>query len=59
LLVTSIFTGELSRVGEGWGYVCWYVYFYCYVYVFLLLCMLCSVYSVFIVQTGTLRLPWL
>jgi len=33
--------------------------FYYYVYVFLLLCMLCSVYSVFIVPTGTLRLPWL
>ena len=32
-------------------------YFYCYVYVFLLLCMFCSVYSVFIVPTGTLRLP--
>jgi len=28
-------------------------------YVFLLLCMFCSVYSVFIVPTGTLRLPWL
>jgi len=28
-------------------------------YVFLLLCMLCSAYSVFIVPTGTLRLPWL
>jgi len=36
-----------------------YIYFYCYVCVFLLLCMLCSVYSVFIVPTGTLRLPWL
>jgi len=32
---------------------------YCYIYVFLLLCMFCSVYSVFIVPTGTLRLPWL
>jgi hypothetical protein len=32
---------------------------YCYVYVFLLLSMLCSVYSVFIVSTGILRLPWL
>ena len=32
---------------------------YCYVYVFVLLCMLCSVYSVFIIPTGTLRLPWL
>jgi hypothetical protein len=30
---------------------------YCYVYVFLLLCMLCSVYSVFIVPSGLLRLP--
>jgi hypothetical protein len=28
-------------------------------YVFLLLCMFCSVYYVFIVPTGTLRLPWL
>ena len=35
------------------------MYSYCYVYVFLLLCMLCSVYSVFIVPTGILRLPWL
>ena len=35
------------------------MYFYCYVYVFLLLCMFCSVYPVFIVATGTLRLPWL
>jgi hypothetical protein len=35
------------------------MYFYCYVYVFLLLCMFCSVYSVFIVPNGTLRLPWL
>ena len=35
------------------------MYFYCYVYVFLLLCMFYSVYSVFIVPTGTLRLPWL
>jgi hypothetical protein len=35
------------------------MYFYCYVYVFLLLCMFCSVYSVFIVPTGTLRLPLL
>jgi uncharacterized membrane protein len=35
-----------------------YVMFsYCYVYVLLLLCTLCSVYSVFIVPTGTLRLP--
>ena len=31
----------------------------CYVCVFLLLCMFCSVYSVFIVPAGTLRLPWL
>jgi len=29
------------------------------IYVFLLLCMLCSVYSVFIAPAGTLRLPWL
>jgi len=35
------------------------MYSYCYVYVFLLLCTLCSVYSVFIVPTGTLRLPGL
>jgi len=35
------------------------MYFYCCVYVFLLLCMFCSVHSVFIVPTGTLRLPWL
>jgi len=35
------------------------MYFYCYIYVFLLLCMFCSVYSVFTVPTGTLRLPWL
>jgi hypothetical protein len=33
------------------------MYFYFYIYVFFLLCMLCSVYSVFIVPTGTLRLP--
>ena len=36
-----------------------FMYSYCYVYVFLLLWMLCSVHSVFIVPTGTLRLPWL
>jgi len=30
---------------------------YCYVHVLLLLCLLCSVYSVFIVPTGILRLP--
>jgi hypothetical protein len=35
------------------------MYFYCYVYVFLLLFILCSVYPVSIVPTGTLRLPWL
>ena len=35
------------------------MYICCYVYVFLLLCMFCSVYSVFIVPTGTLRPPWL
>ena len=35
------------------------MYYYCYVYVFLQLCMFCSVYSVFIVPTGTLRLPGL
>ena len=29
------------------------------IYIFLLLCMLCSVYSVFIVPSGTLRLPGL
>ena len=33
------------------------MYLYFYIYVFLLLCMLCAVYSVFIVPTGTLRLP--
>jgi len=35
------------------------MYSCCYVYVFLLLCMFCAVYSVFIVPTGTLPLPWL
>ena len=30
-----------------------------YVYVFLLLCMFCSVYSLFIAPPGILRLPWL
>jgi hypothetical protein len=35
------------------------MYFYCYVYVFLLLCMFCSIYSVFIVLAGIFRLPWL
>ena len=35
------------------------MYFYCYVYVFLLLRMFCSVYSVFIVPSGTLWPPWL
>jgi hypothetical protein len=35
------------------------MYSYCYVYVFLLLCIFCSVYSVFIVPADTLRLPWL
>jgi len=35
------------------------MYFYCYVYVFLLLCLPCSVYSVLIMPTGTLRLPTL
>ena len=35
------------------------MYSYCYVYVFVFLCMLCSVYSVFIVPTDTLRLSWL
>ena len=34
-------------------------YFYCYVYVFLLLRTFCSVYSLFIVSNGTLRLSWL
>jgi len=33
--------------------------FYCYVYVFLFLFMFCSVYLVFIVPTGTPRLPCL
>ena len=36
-----------------------FIYFYCYVYVFLLLRMFFFAYSVFIVPTGTLRLPWL
>jgi hypothetical protein len=35
-----------------------YVYF-CYVHVFLFLCIFCFVYPVFIVPTGTFRLPWL
>jgi hypothetical protein len=35
------------------------MYSYCYVYVFLLLYMACSLYSVFIVPSGTLRLPWM
>jgi len=34
-------------------------FFHCYVYAFLMLCTFCSVYSVFIVPAGTLRLPWL
>ena len=34
-----------------------FMYSYCYVYVFLLLRILCSGYSVYIVQTGILRLP--
>ena len=33
------------------------MYTYCYVHIFSLLCMLCSVYSVFIAPTGILRLP--
>ena len=33
------------------------MYFYCYVYVFFLSCVFCSVYSVFIAPTDTLRLP--
>jgi len=35
------------------------MYSHYYVYVFLLLCTICSIYSVFIVPTGTLRLTWL
>ena len=35
------------------------MYFYCYVYVFLLLYTFCSVYSIFIMPNGTLRLSWL
>ena len=35
------------------------MYFYCYVYVSFSLYMLCSVYSIFIVPSGTLQLPWL
>ena len=34
-------------------------YFYYYVSVFLFFRVFCSVYSAFIVPTGTLRLPWL
>jgi len=34
------------------------MYFYCYVHVFLLLCMFCSVHSLFIMPNDTLRLPW-
>jgi len=33
------------------------MYLYSYIHVFLLLCMFRSVYSVFIVLTGTLQLP--
>ena len=33
------------------------MYYYCYVYVFLLLCMFCFKCSVFILPTGTHRLP--
>jgi hypothetical protein len=33
------------------------MYSYYYVYVFLMLCALCSVYTVFVVPTGILRLP--
>jgi len=60
-------TGGLSRWG-GFIVLCIFIFalyfnfcyvFYCYVYVFLLLRRLCSVYSVFIVPNGTLRLPWL
>jgi len=46
-------------------YHCVYVGMFCILllnsvsYVFLLLCMLCSVYIVFNVPTGTLRPPWL
>ena len=38
-------------------FILYVMYSYCLVHVFLLLCMLCSVYSVFIVPAGTLRLP--
>ena len=38
-------------------FILYVMYSYCYVYVFLLLCMLFSVYSVFIVSAGILRLP--
>ena len=41
------------------GLILLFMYFYCYVYVFLLLCLFCSVYFVFVVPTGILRLPWL
>jgi len=49
------------RPKHFYGYVyyfyCYAFYFHCYVYVFLLLCMFCSVYSVFIVPIGILRPP--
>ena len=38
-------------------FIVMFMYSYCYAYVFILLFMLCSVYSVFIAPTGTLRLP--
>jgi hypothetical protein len=43
---------------QNWHSSAIYIYIYIYI-VFLLLCMFCSVYFVFIVPTGTLRLPWL
>jgi len=52
----------IRRYIDRFVYICFILYFmylYCYAYVFLLLCMFCSVYSVFIVPTGTLRLPCL
>jgi hypothetical protein len=51
----SIVNEGYVPVDNGW---CTSSNFFCFVYVFLLLCMFCSVYSVFIVPTATLQLPW-
>jgi len=57
----SFILGVADKKSTEWCYcirgVMFCLNFYCHVYVFLLLCMLCSVYSVFIVPTGILRLP--